>query len=182
MITPRIASLTAMLFLATPTGLLAQRDLPVRPGDRVRLSAPSHGVERLEGTVISLMPDTIVVDRGEPLALPISSLTRLAVSRDGKSRTRAGATVGFWAGAVAGAAIGVASAGPSNPLSSDPNEAAGLFVGSALAGGVVGLGLGALIGSTIKVHRWEAVPLHRVRVHVVANRGRGLAVSASLVF
>jgi hypothetical protein len=128
------------------------------------------------------MPDTIVVDRGEPLALPISSLTRLAVSRDGKSRTRAGATVGFWAGAVAGAAIGAASAASVDSGSWDYNATFGPIVGGALAGGVVGLGLGALIGSTVKVHRWEAVPLHRIRVDVVTNRGRGLAVSASLVF
>ncbi len=49
------------------------------------------------------------------------------------------------------------------------------------AGALVGAGIGALIGSQIRVDRWETVPLDRISVSLTP-RGGGLEVSAKFVF
>lgn len=176
---PRIVSLTVALLLTASVDLLAQQNPPVAPGDRVRVSAPSIGIERLVATVLVLKPDTVVVRNREPLALPIASLTKLDVSRDRKSRARFGMIIGFWVGAAAGAVIAGSLENTEDSEFPDvnPDETVGALLGGALLGGLAGAGLGALVGSTIKTDRWEPVPIDRLRVGVVPDRDRWLALS-----
>jgi len=89
--------------------------------------------------------------------------------------------VGFWVGAVGGAVIArsLMNDEDSEFEGSDFSlgEYAGAVLGGALLGGLAGAGLGALVGSTIKTDRWEAVPLDRLRVGVVPDRDRWLTLS-----
>jgi hypothetical protein len=132
----------------------------------------------LVGTVLALRPDTIVVGNDEPVELAISSLTRLEVSRGRESKARTGGIVGLIGGAVAGAVICIASKCSLTSQSVEPLEDEGLnsIALAAALGGVAGYGVGVLIGSTIKVDRWEEVPLDRLRVTLLPQRRGGVTV------
>jgi hypothetical protein len=136
------------------------------------MGAQRVGVEGAVGTVLALRPDTIVVDNDELLVLAISSLTKLEVSRGTESRARTGGIVGLVGGAVAGAVICIASQCSLTSQSGEPLEDEGLnsIALAAALGGVAGYGVGVLIGSTIKVDRWEDVPLDRLRVTIARCR------------
>ncbi len=94
MIVPRIVSLVAALVLTAQADLFAQQEPPVAPGDRVRVLAPTIVAgERLVGTIVSMGPDTCVLEiegRSDPTALPVAPVTRLEVSRGQKSHTLLG--------------------------------------------------------------------------------------------
>lgn len=178
----RATVLLVAFMIAGSADLLAQHRRPIVPGDRVRISAPGIGVERLVATVLTVKPDTIVVRNGEPLALPFASVTKLEVSRDRKSRARLGMAIGFWSGAVAGGVIAARSLGDTEDTywGGNLNLSDGTLFGGALFGGIAGTLVGALIGSTFKVDQWEAVPLHRIRVTIVPQRKGKLSVGVSL--
>jgi hypothetical protein len=119
--------------------------------------------------------DTCVLEvegRAEHSALPLASVTSREVSRGKKGHTLVGAGAGFVVGAVAGTAW-VRSLKEAD----DPWDAS-----ETLVPGGLGLALGALVGSLIKIERWETVPLDQFSVGLVRQRnGRlGLAVSASI--
>ena len=182
MICPRASVLLVAFMIAGSADLLAQHRPAIVPGDRVRVSAPGIGVERLVATVLTAKPDTIVVQSREPLALPIASVTRLELSRDRKSRARLGMAIGFWSGAIAGGVIAASleDAEDNFIMDSNPSDAGGALLGSALLGGIAGTGLGALIGSIFRVDQWAAMPLHRIRVTIVPQRKGKLSVGVSL--
>lgn len=187
---PRIVPLAIALVLSAPISLLAQRALPVAPGDRVRVTAPTVAKERLIGTVVKLGADTCwleVEGRASPLTLPLAQVYKLEVSRGRKSKAGTGSIVGFIGGAVTGAAIAAASIDEKEESFFSPDygdlsdELGSIALGAAL-GGVAGAGVGALIGLTIKVDRWERVPLTRMRVSIVPCRGGGRAFQISVIF
>lgn len=174
--------LTALQLACAPTGPPRFWIEPVAEGDRVRVWAPSVGVEGWVGTLLALRPDTIVVGNSKTLELAISSLTKLEVSRGKESKARTGGMIGFVGGAVAGAVICIASEcsftvgsgdGGSDPLYDNPLVSTGL---AAILGGAVGYGVGVLIGSTIKVERWEEIPLDQLRLMTAPSPGGGLSV------
>ena len=122
-----------------------------------------------------------IEDRDDSLILPLVSLTKLEVSQGLKSRTLKGAGIGFLVGGAAGlatAAIACAIAG--NCDADDPYTGLVYAVFGVLGAGV-GTLTGAIIGSTIKVDRWETVQLDQLRVGLTP-RGHGLEVSAKFVF
>jgi hypothetical protein len=110
-------------FLAGPhTGLAAESDPLHLTGSRVRLFVPdtstaagrlsSRGLEQT-GTVIEVRGDTLLFTadhQSTQTLVPITSLTRLEVSRGKRSHVLAGAGLGFLAGAVVGGVIGYPSA------------------------------------------------------------------------
>lgn len=179
---PRIYALVAALLLTAAVDLLAQGRPPVGPGDRVRLSAPSIGFDRVIATVFALKPDTLWLQHPEALAVPIVSITQLDVSRGQESRARQGSVIGLVGGAVIGAIIGIAQSdwGESFTDIQDEDEKIERIAIGALVGGIAGAALGALIGSTIRVDKWVAVPLHRLRVTVVPVHRSGLSVGVVL--
>lgn len=157
---------------------------PVALGDRVRVWAPSVGVESMVGTVLALRPDTIVIEDGRHVVLAISSVTKLEVSRGTRSRARTGGMVGLIAGAAAGAVICIASecsiiSGSAESELLEDERLSSLALATAL-GGLVGYGLGVLIGSTMKVDIWEEIPLRLLRVSIVPSSGGKPSVGLSV--
>ena len=96
-----MSSIVAALFAC---GLLLSQSLEARqaevapaPGDRVRITAPSQGLTRQEGTLVERRADTLVVALGgregaaapgDRRLLPPGVITSLEVSRGRKRRKR----------------------------------------------------------------------------------------------
>ncbi|HEV2146541.1 MAG TPA: hypothetical protein VGR37_03915, partial [Longimicrobiaceae bacterium] len=101
--------------LLVPAALLAaagqahaQDTLSVRPGARVRVTAPVLGIEREVGTVQGVRGDTLVFrgrGGGEPLPVLIPRVARLEVPRGSISPVR-----GFLIGGGAGLLVGYGAA------------------------------------------------------------------------
>ncbi len=113
------------------------------------------------GTVVAANADTLffkVDNQPEPLimSVPFASLNRLEVSRGKKSKIGSGAGVGFLIGAIAGAAIGYIADEEGNDLR--PEHAALVVAGP---GAILGILIGAGIGSSMRGDSWEEVPLNR---------------------
>ncbi|NIN73076.1 MAG: hypothetical protein GTO46_14345 [Gemmatimonadetes bacterium] len=179
MIAQRMALLLTILTLAAPTTLIAQQEPPVQAGDRVRVTAPTIDPDMLVGTLVSLRADTCVLkvdDLWLPLALPRTSVTKLEVQRGRKSKAGLGAGVGFVTGAVIGGLLGSYWGQESCGWMEIPciKKPAATVLG-ALGFGLAGAGIGALVGSRIRVDRWEEVPLDQLRITLLPQR-RGLSV------
>jgi protein involved in polysaccharide export with SLBB domain len=175
-----------LLAIAAPVNsLIAQQDLPVSPGDRVRVSVPD---ERAVGIVTSIRADSLVLNvesREAPLALAFASLTKLEVSRGQKAQTGQGALIGMGVGAAVGAILAVSICSDGNCTeSTSSDDQSGLALAAAVVLGVgavaLGAGIGALIGSNSKIERWETIPLSRLRLSP-APSGGGLEVSYWLI-
>ncbi|NIR47271.1 hypothetical protein GWO43_02235, partial [candidate division KSB1 bacterium] len=114
--TPSNIAFVVTLLLISFSYALGQEEERVKVGDRVRVLTPvsvisSRGGEKhenswFEGTLDSLDADALILkleDQNARLVVPLASLKRLEVCRDCKSRTPAGASLGFLGGAIAGA-------------------------------------------------------------------------------
>ena len=112
---------------------------------------------------------------GIPSSVPLSTVTRLEVSRGQKSK----ASVGVWVGTGLGLMTGVAICSSDACSILGNNDIAGEVF---LLTGVGGLILGALIGSRIKGDRWEEVPLDRLGVSLTPQRDGRLALGFSVRF
>jgi hypothetical protein len=176
----RALALLVSFALASFTDAIAQEQ-PLQPGQRVRVTAPGLDVNKLQTTFHEVRSDTLVL---ESMVVPLSYLARLEVSRGRKSNALKGLLIGSVVGVGVGAALGIW--GASRPTST--SEAVWCYEGTAAcaavgglvvgaAGGLVGLGIGALS----KTERWEEVPLDRLRVSVVPQRG-GFGIGARIVF
>ncbi|NIR69328.1 hypothetical protein GWN28_01540 [candidate division KSB1 bacterium] len=95
--------------------------------------------------------------------------------RNRKSRTLAGASLGFLGGAIAGAMIGYAADEQGNDVA--PEHAA--LLGAAPGAGL-GVLIGAGIGSAMADERWQEVPLAEIRMNMTPNGHEGFAVFKSL--
>ena len=186
----------AGLVLAPITSVTPQEPPPaVEAGMRVRFSRqcePQHTglarCRRVEGTVVRLTADSILLRVGEPgeqLAVPHSSVIQLEVSRGHKSRLQAGAVTGVLVGALAGGLVGAASYEPVCPVGTwycfDPWPGRG-FITGALVGGLAGGLVGGIIGAIIKVERWKAVRLGSSRMYVASHGGGQLALGVEVGF
>ncbi len=146
----------------------------IEVGSRVRVTAPAIYEGRLVGHVIAFIPDTLLIEQKlfTRWKVPEADIELIEVSLERKSRAGTGALIG--AGTIAAAGVGTALVGCAD---SDCT----LFFYAALGATLVGAGIGALIGSQIRVDRWEEVPLDRISVSL-RPRGGGLEVSAKFVF
>lgn len=151
----------------------------VTVGSKVRILAPTLVRGRLEGMVLEVDDDSLLVgsDDRSPIRFSRQAITRLEV-RTGRHRRAL-------KGAIIGAGIGVATLGLAAAMyhgdgggSSDAKSTAALFGQFALGGAAWGAGIGALI----KTDRWSPVPLDRVHVGLGPTRGRGAALSVSVGF
>ncbi len=171
--TARIAASMVIAASLLPVGEARAEPESGRPptitvGSKVRLRAPTVVKGRIEGTVSKLGEEFLVVVRPDhgPQTISRQAITRLEVST-GRRRQ---ALKGMRNGAVIGGVWMATACG----LYADCDGWASPIAGGALAGALVGVGIGALM----KSDRWQSVPLDRVRVTLTpAPRGVGLVVS-----
>ena len=159
------SAILLMIIAATVIGCAANlkrpsiQEQPLARGDRIRVSTSKVVV----GTFDSLEADTLFLEN--QITLPLSSVTKLEVSR-GKKRS-AGRAVGFgFLGVLGGALVGAAIGEMSRDCADFDTEECdyGEVVVGAGAGALLG-GLGGAVigGSTGSREIWEEVPLAKVR-------------------
>src|SRR5437879_1401649 len=124
-----VISLTVAPLVTTAS----QEPPPLKPGDRIRVTAPRLSLGPLVGTVAAFHADSPMVQRvtGTWL-LSLASLTRLEMSQGRRSHAGLGAGIGLLAGAGVGAAIGSGCHAVVVPVSSGGGCIA---VGAAVIGG-----------------------------------------------
>lgn len=131
------------------------RALGVLPGDRVRLVASDYGEGLQTGTILAAHGDSVIFSRSgevDSLALPMSHIARLDVSRGRHSHGMTGLAVGSAGGAVLGAVMGSASY---DQHSIQIVSQGASTVGGAVLGGLAGALIGAITGSLVHTERWE---------------------------
>ena len=174
-----VLSLIAGLLLVSVTNLSAQQAPPIEPGSRVRITAPDQAMHQEVVTLEAWRGDTLVIGRPWTFRCPLASVTRLDVSR-GRNALK-GLLIGAMVGApICAAVLFVGSQDPGDPNSLCYEGAAGCAARGALvcgaAGGLVGLGIGALS------ERWKEVPLDQLRLSFVARRDGRLSFGVSVEF
>jgi len=182
---PRIVLAVGLLAHAATADLIAQQVLPVAPGARVRVTAPTVAEGTVVGTVASAHSDTLVLEVNEDslLAIPLTTVTSLEVS-EGQSSSAGGlAVVGGFVGIFAGALIASSNVEESSSggLAGGGYERELATVGGAVAGLFVGAIVGAGIGSAIMTENWKDVPVDEIRVGLLPAAD-GVVVSASIRF
>lgn len=153
----------------------AEETQSVPAGTLVRVKAPSVSKGRIEGTLVSVSEQQIVLalPDSEPRTIPRSAVTRFEWSRGYHRHPIPGAIVG---GLLGGAFLGYASLGLCDAAECSVSLAA-VGVGFAL-GALPGAGVGALI----KTREWTEVHPSRVKFRVAPVRGRGVAAQLTLRF
>ncbi len=171
--------LVAILAFVPLVSATAQDSLPVRAGDRVRVTAPDLGIRKQAGRFAALRADTLVVAVADStMTLPVASMTRLEVSRGQKSRAGQGAGIGLLGGGLLGFLI---SRNCTEGTGFIDTRRACIQI-STVGGAVVGTLLGLAVGAVIMTDRWQEVPLDRVRVSFGPQRDGRLGVGASVRF
>jgi hypothetical protein len=174
----RSSVVLAVLAFAASTGAVAQ-ELPLEPGQRVRITVPSLDLDKHEERFSELRGDTLVLTS---TWCPIADVERLEVHAGRRSHAATGALIGILAGVLIGTPLGIAE---QSHYECDPDNALGpcipplptIPIMFAVLGGVGG----AVIGGRIKTDRWSEVALDRLRVRVVPAR-RGCGLGASIAF
>ena len=147
------------LLVAGAAAVPAGAQVMLQPGAKVRITAPSTGVDRFEGTIIAT-GDTIDVARGDArVRVPASAVTRLELSR-GRSRL-----AGAGRGALWGAGIGLAFGALTSGLRDDPDlcgddasTCEGYSMGEWLVLNTTGGALwGVIIGAIVGKERWDTI-------------------------
>ena len=125
------------------------------PGDRARVTLLEEA--RVVGTILALPPQAITLAAGKDsteVTFPYASIAKLEIQNGTKTRAGRYALIGGVIAAIPGAIVG-------HDLGEDleVNEAEQFYfaAGGAVAFGLVGAGLGALIGKGVKDPRWVEV-------------------------
>ena len=149
--------LVALALLASQaSGTAAVAAQALEPGQRVRLAAPSMGLERFEGRLVRLDGDSLGVMAGDGLrTVPRSAVSGLE-RYDGVGR-RTGR------GALVGAAVVAAFVAQDILRKPEQCRGSGNYGQRCTAvltlSTAAGAGLGALIGAAIRHERWVPVSL-----------------------
>jgi hypothetical protein len=183
-----------LLVIMSLSHLYLAGQAPVTSGARVRITSRNEP-QAETGQVLTATADTIVIEvKGirtvnyrqvygiDTLAFPVADIDRLEASRHtGNSRGR-GALIGLFVGAGAGAVIGSATYEPCPAqawLCFEPSSSGEAAVLGAVAFGVLGAGVGALIGSTIPADKWETVPVRAAYMRPLPHNQIGLGFTAT---
>lgn len=163
-----------VLLLGLPARRLdAQSAESLRPGTRVRVTAPTVDSRRLTGPVLSASGDTLRIPLdGNVLPIPLGSVERLEVS-DGKDRLT-GALLGTVVGAAGGAAVLTLAC-----IGSD-DDCGGYTWLAAYGGAFIGAPIGAIGGYIVGRERWRTLPLSEPGSFRVAPGPRGVALAVSV--
>jgi hypothetical protein len=130
-------------------------------GSRIRVKPTGPGQSWLTGSLLELPGDSVWLltsrPRKDSVAVAINSLSAFERSHGVRSRPGKGAVIGLGTGAVLGFVLGLATFEECTGfcvLDLDRAETAGL---GALFGGLLGTGVGALFGATLREDRWVPV-------------------------
>jgi hypothetical protein len=188
----RYAVAMALIMLLKQEQLFGQDSL--RSGQTVRITSARYELKGAIGRVLAATPDTIVlesqgartvnyrlVSRADTLTLPITAIDRLDLRHDGGHHTGRGALIGLGIGAAAGLVIGIAAYEPCPPNGfciMQPTSAVASGMMGALAFGVLGSGVGAIIGSLTPAGTWDQMPLRAsASLRPLPQAGVGLSLS-----
>lgn len=155
------ACLLLVLVLAGQASEIHAQSPELRPGARVRITAPGLVADRLEATILSRAGDTIEVASPNlaPIRIPLARTTAIEVSR-GRSAA-AGAITGLKWGVGIGAPFGVLAAIGARCQTSRCNT---VTAGDRFAIATMMTASGALwgtaIGAAVGAERWVHVPLN----------------------
>jgi hypothetical protein len=177
-----------MFFIASATAAPLGAQVMLQPGAKVRITAPTAGVERFQGTVIAT-GDTIDVARGDArVRVPAAAVTRLELSR-GKGRLAGAGRGALWGGGI-GLALGAITSGQRDEYADCDDlepfvECDPYSTGEWLAINTVGgAAWGALIGAIVGKERWDVIPVPgatrtsmTVRPFMAPGREVGLVVT-----
>lgn len=139
-------------------------DIPVRPGDRIQVRAPSLLHRRAEGELLSVAGDTLRIageDGGVGVRVRLGDVERLRVQRGTDDARWRGAFLGAAAGVIVGVAV-------DEETRDDPDAVRNEL---RLGGLVGGAALGWLVGRAFEVRRWV-----EVSPEAVGTGGAGLGV------
>lgn len=179
-VTMRTVILAFTLSLLVPNADLgAQATPPLETGSRIRVRAPDAGANKLVGSYLGTVADTLRVQLEElsyVRSIPISSVVALETSRGRKSNALKGLGFGFLGGAGAGLVVGLAV---DETEGLNRLQLIGLSTGFfGACGAVVGLLAGAMITS----ERWEEVSLDRVRASFAPQHDGRWRIGLSVAF
>jgi hypothetical protein len=166
------------VWLCPVSGLWTQESLPVAPGTRVRVTAPSLGVYRQAATLEAAGGGVLTVSADSTVQYPLSAVALLEVY-SGRSHPWRGAGIGFLAGYAAGFLVWLTAVGGCYEGATTTSCAAVLGGSS---GAVFGTLTGALVGGFLwRTDKWDEVPLRDTRVHL-APQQNGFSLGLSLRF
>jgi hypothetical protein len=173
-----------VVLLTLPGAVALGQTTALATGNRVQVTSPAHGADKVVGTVVAIQNDTLVLQVEKitnPIRLPFSAITDIQVSRGQSREVGRGLVMGGAIGAGLGAALGFAAG------SDDPGLFALTAGDKATIGAVVfglaGAGLGGLLGARSTRETWQQVALGGVAARVgMAPRGDGVALHLSARF
>jgi hypothetical protein len=160
------------------------------PGTRVRVTLESEarrlllGGGTVEGEVLSLDHEKLLLtvpERSEPLELSRSAIKRLDVSRGMGRAAREGATIGGTVGFAGGACVGWTFTEMADGYQPPSTLLLGALIGGG-AGAVVLGSVGALIGATTQIEKWERVAPEHFALAVAPTGRHGVSAQLSLRF
>ena len=181
----------ASLLALGPSGQADERPPALAPGLRVRVTAGADGGKiagPIRGTLAAIDASQITIDvlDGGPGAsrvrIPIERVSKLEASRGRHGHALLGAAIGFAGAAAAGAILGDSGPSVSCPVPPNPCGGSSPKLGQALAAGLLGLPVGALVGHFVRTERWTPVGLSHVDVAGGPLPGGGLRGAVRLSF
>ena len=170
----RNLALAAILILVAAPVAAQARD-PLAAGDWIRAR---HQRDRVEGRVVSLEGDVLILARDERAAdtLSLPALTELEVSTGRRRNTLRGMGIGFLALGATGAVLAAATWEPCTGwLCIGPSSEAEAAAWGLIGGGAAGVIAGGIIGVATHRHVWA--PVERPVRFGLAPAGRGRAVA-----
>jgi len=167
-----------LLAAALPRVALSQGGIPsLRPGDRVRVTAPGSSLAQAVGVVRDTANAALRIQLDRTYAvhtLPWSSITELDLSVERSSRFGTGLAVGL----LGGASVGLIYGATSGQDLYTREQATGIL---AVTFGLIGGLLGGAIGSQQRTDEWARLPLGTPSVSAApSRRGAGLQLRVSL--
>jgi hypothetical protein len=182
-----ILTAAPLVLLPMAAPLVAQQaELPIEPGQRVRVEAPTLFEGWRVGAVTRLGVDTLFLRRGaftgagsdDPI--PVAALSRIQVSEYRRSHAGKGA----WIGALAGFALGAVVGGvlDATKAAEWDSPAGAMTAGLAGIGGAAGALIGLGVGSAQRTDVWRDVSFQRTNVTARRNGSVGVGLSVSLPF
>ncbi len=162
-----------LLTLSLQSAPLCAQQLPLRVGDKVRVSAPRCGFEGSTTVIEAQRNDSLVF---ESASCPLSNIISLELHQGKRRQWLLGAGVGLLVGAGAGAALFSSSGGVES------------CTGAcwAVVGGIYGAGpgmlLGAGIGALISTDRWKDVPINGLSVGLSPQSAGRVGIGIAVVF